>query len=125
VKNTPISAIGFGSSTAGMQTAVMNKKLNAAEPTIVDGPSAPAGLPSLPIVSRTESKISGAEEPKAIRERFAIVAFQIGYSMKNLFLPSLSQTSTRLTVDVIVSMASMKISAMMEIPKKRYSKKTK
>ena len=48
---------------------------------VIDGPSAPAGLPSLPIVSRTESKISGAEEPKAIRERFAIVAFQIGYSM--------------------------------------------
>jgi len=90
VINTPISAIFFGSSTDGMQTALMNKRLKAAEPTIVEGPSAPAGWPSLPQVSTTESKISGAEDPKAIKERFAIVAFQTGLSTKNLFMPSLS-----------------------------------
>lgn len=37
---TPISLIFLGvSSTAGIQTAEMNKKLKAAEPTIVAGPS--------------------------------------------------------------------------------------
>ena len=33
---TPRSAIAFGSSTAGIQTALMNSRLKAAEPTIVD-----------------------------------------------------------------------------------------
>jgi len=49
VMNTPISSIFFPSTslTAGMHTAEMKRRLNAADPTIVEGPSSPAGSPSL------------------------------------------------------------------------------
>jgi len=80
-----MSAILFGSSTDGMHTALINKRLKAAEPTIVDGPSSPAFSPSEPTVSSTDSKISGADDPKAMSERFAMVGFQTGTSMKYLF----------------------------------------
>jgi len=43
VAYTPISKIFFGSSTAGIHTAEINKKLKAAEPTIVDGPNSSCG----------------------------------------------------------------------------------
>jgi len=125
VINTPKSAIFFGSSTAGMHTALINKRLKAAEPTIVEGPSSPAFSPSEPIVSSTESKISGADDPRAINERFAMVAFQTGTSTQYILSVFLSYTSLRYVVDVITSIASMKISAMIEIPKKRYIRKKK
>jgi hypothetical protein len=43
-----------------MDTAVITKKLNAAEPTIVDGPSSPGVDPRLETVSITDNMISGA-----------------------------------------------------------------
>lgn len=79
--NTPVFSTFLGSFTAGMHTADINKRLKAAEPTMVDGPSSPAGSPRVPTVSRTESKISGADDPKAISVRFATVAFHLGTSM--------------------------------------------
>ena len=116
VKNTPISLILFGSSTAGIQTAVMNKKLNAADPTIVAGPNSSYGESGFYTAARTFRKISGAEDPRAISERFAIVAFQTGTSTKNFFFPVLSQTSILSVVEVITSIASMNLSAIIEIP---------
>ena len=124
VMNTPRSATFFGSSTDGMQIAVITIRLKQAEPTIVDGPSSPAFSPRPLHVSMTARRISGAEDPKAIKVRFAIVAFQTGVSIK-YELPSLSNTSYLAVVDVIFSMAAMKRSAIIAIPKKRYSKKNK
>lgn len=113
----------MGSSTTGITTALINSKLNAADPTIVDGPSYPAGSPRVYIASITESKISGADDPKAIKERFAIVAFQTGTSTKYYFSPFLSYTSIRFVDDVITSIASMKRSAIMAIPRNNHIRK--
>jgi len=93
VKNTPVSKINFGSSTAGIHTADITNRLNAAEPTIVEGPSSPAFSPSVVAVSIMDKRISGADEPRAISVKFAIVGFHYGTSMKYLFLPDLSETS--------------------------------
>jgi len=41
-------------------TAEIIRRLKAAEPTMVEGPSSPGGRPRLVTVSMTESKISGA-----------------------------------------------------------------
>lgn len=63
----------FGMAT--MQTAMITKRLKDAEPTIVDGPNAPAKK-SPEITSMIERIISGADDPRAIKERLAIVGFQ-------------------------------------------------
>jgi hypothetical protein len=44
-KKTPMSQTFFGWSTATTATALMTSKLKAADPTIVDAPRGPAGLP--------------------------------------------------------------------------------
>ena len=134
VKNTPMSAIflPFGSSTATIEAAVITSKLNAADPTIVNGPSSDAGSPLVLIVSIRLSKISGAEEPRAISVRFAIVAFQTGTSILAVRVtdspsPGLpgNSTSSYTVFEVMTSIASMKISATIAIPKNSQIRKIK
>ena len=69
----------FRHSSSGMtyiQIAIIMKRLKAADPTMVEGPKSPAFI-SLPKVSTTERRISGADEPKAMRVKLETVSFQI------------------------------------------------
>ncbi len=70
-----------------METPEITKKLNAAEPTIVEGPSRPGCSPKVDTVSITLSKISGALEPSAMSVRLATVGFHT-VSLWSMSLPS-------------------------------------
>ena len=51
--------------------------MNAAEPTMKEGPSSPGFFPRVEHVSMMVRRISGAEQPRAISVRFATVGFQM------------------------------------------------
>ena len=55
-------------------------RLKAAEPTIAPGPSSPDSK-FLPMISMMERRISGADEPSAIRVKLATVLFQMRTSI--------------------------------------------
>ena len=102
--------------TAVTHTAVMMRRLNAADPTIVEGPSSPGALPRVWPVSTMASMISGAEDPTAMRLRLATVGF---HTLIMAVLPSPSFTF--FSELVITSTAVMKMSEMMAMPKNIYT----
>ena len=55
---------------------MLPRRLKAADPTIVDGPKTPGAFSKVVTVSMIESRISGADDPRAINVRLAIVGFQ-------------------------------------------------
>jgi len=105
-----------------IETPLITNKLNAPDPTMLLGPSSPASPPRFLRASITESKISGADEPSAIKVKLAMVGFQTGTCKVKTF-PSLSYTCTSLVDDVMISIASMKMSAITEIPRKSHNRK--
>jgi hypothetical protein len=113
-KNTGFASI-FRVSGVGMvemQTATIMSKLKAAEPKMVEGPMSPLKF-SFFSVSTTDSKISGAEDPNAIRVRLETVSFQIF----TVFVFPL--TVVTITQAVMVSIAAIKASATTDTPTKK------
>lgn len=107
-----------------IDTPEITIRLKAAEPTIVAGPSSPGSFPKFDTVSIIERRISGAEEPRAISVRLAIVGFHTETFIV-CSIPSISVYFTVLVWDVITSIASIKRSEIKAIPKKRYTRATK
>ena len=99
-----------------MQIAMMQKRLKAALPTIVEGPRSPVKK-SFVRISMTLSNISGALEPSAINVKLATVAFQTLYVM--------SVPGTRFSLEVMVSIAAINISAIIDTPRKNQSSPSK
>ena len=113
ILKTPMSAIlrVSPSGSAVTHTAMMMKRLKAAEPTMVDGPRSPEKK-SAPTISMIDSNISGADEPSAMSVRLATVAFQTLTGTSTPSLPFII-----FSLDVITSIAAMKMSAMMPTPR--------
>ena len=101
-----------------IDTPEITIRLKAADPTIVDGPNSPGSFPKFDTVSITESKISGAEEPKAINVKLAMVGFQIDTFIV-CSIPSKSVYFTVFVWDVITSIASINTSETRAIPKNK------
>jgi hypothetical protein len=94
--------------------------LKAADPTIVEAPSSPGQPPKLDVVSITESKISGALEPRAINVKLAIVGFHTDTFFYSTIYPSAFLIEIIYVYAVIFSIDAIKISDTIPIPMKRY-----
>mmetsp|Transcript_18923 Transcript_18923/g.66844 ORF Transcript_18923/g.66844 Transcript_18923/m.66844 type:complete len:222 (-) Transcript_18923:396-1061(-) len=102
------------------QIEMMTMRLNEAEPTIVDGPSSSGVVSSVCAVPMTASSTSGADEPSAMSDRFAMVGCHTLMVTVSL-VPVVGFTrSTLLSLLVMTSMPAMKTSAMMATPRKQY-----
>ena len=99
--------------TPTTQTAEMANKLKAADPTIVPGPSSPDSK-LFPTISMIESRISGADEPKAIRVRLATVPFQTGLSMISV-APTLPSPAMWIFLVVLNNKETLKRSFLAEV----------
>mmetsp|Transcript_4773 Transcript_4773/g.8674 ORF Transcript_4773/g.8674 Transcript_4773/m.8674 type:complete len:252 (-) Transcript_4773:598-1353(-) len=90
-QKTLMSEMDFTDSpgSATIHAAEIIRRLKAAEPTMVDGPSSPGAAPRVSQPSITASRISGAEEPNAMSVRFATVGF---HTCAVMVVPSLSFT---------------------------------
>ena len=117
IVKTPRSSMHLISSTETIDTAVIISKLKAADPTIVLGPNSSGSSSILITVSMTASMISGAEEPRAINVRLATVAFQTVYSTSSSLPVKLSTSTINYVCYVISSIASMKMSEIIAIPR--------
>ena len=99
-----------------MEQPEITKRLKAAEPTMVEGPSSGGDSLIVTAVCRTFKRISGADEPRAIRDKLAIVSFQTLYSKRTYSPFSSSKTLYDLVYEVMTSIDSMKMSEMMATP---------
>ena len=96
-------------STEYIEMPVTIRKLKAAEPTIVAGPSSPGFSPSVFTVSITFSSISGALEPNAMSVKLATVGFQTGTLVRTNSLEYGSYLRITRLLDVITSIELQKM----------------
>mmetsp|Transcript_53414 Transcript_53414/g.84935 ORF Transcript_53414/g.84935 Transcript_53414/m.84935 type:complete len:201 (-) Transcript_53414:48-650(-) len=115
----PSTILISGAGMAATQTELMTKRLKAAEPTIVAGPNFPAKY-LFPKSSVADKIISGADDPRAIRVRFAIVGFQT-FRRNFCLVPSWTVFQTNCSELVISSIASMNMSQTMPMPIKMHN----
>jgi hypothetical protein len=89
-----------------IEIAVMTNKLKAALPTIVLGPNSPALKLFLKQISITDKRISGADDPNAIKDKFETVSFQTR-TFTLVVVPSDLFTTISFSLDVITSIAAI------------------
>lgn len=105
------------SDTARIEIPVTTIRLKEADPISTIGPSAFGTDSMLVTVLKKERKISGAAEPSASSATLATLEFQTGTPILMLF-PSRSFTSTCSVLEVILEMASMRMSEATATPRK-------